>query len=230
LGNPKFSIVIPAYNGEKFLKQAIESALSQTRLADEVIVVDDASSDGTAEIAKSYNEKIKYYFNDKSTGFVDAWNRAISKATSDYVTILHQDDLLHPEYIERIEQALLQYSNIGHFFTACNYIDDSGLIIKEPPGPHSLVPVLYSGRDYSHHYLMGVVSNNHIHRCPGVTTSRALLLNKCSYRKEAGLIAMMIFLQSWALHGRCWYLLPVCKLSFAFGICLCKSGFNGNSG
>jgi len=115
LGNPKFSIVIPAYNGEKFLKQAIESALSQTRLADEVIVVDDASSDGTAEIAKSYNEKIKYYFNDKSTGFVDAWNRAISKATSDYVTILHQDDLLHPEYIERIEQALLQYSNIGHF-------------------------------------------------------------------------------------------------------------------
>lgn len=189
MGNPKFSIVIPAYNGEKFLKQAIESALSQTRLADEVIVVDDASSDGTAEIAKSYNEKIKYYFNDKSTGFVDAWNRAISKATSDYVTILHQDDLLHPEYIERIEQALLQYSNIGHFFTACNYIDDSGLIIKEPPGPHSLVPVLYSGRDYSHHYLMGVVSNNHIHRCPGVTTSRALLLNKCSYRKEAGLIA-----------------------------------------
>ncbi|PKN38349.1 MAG: hypothetical protein CVU62_05715 [Deltaproteobacteria bacterium HGW-Deltaproteobacteria-2] len=189
LNKSTFSIVIPAYNGERFLHCAIASALAQTRKADELIIVDDDSTDGTAEIAKSYGEKIKYYFNDKATGFVDAWNRAISKATGDYITIIHQDDLLHPEYIERVEKALLQFPNIGHFFTACNYIDDSGLIIKEPPRPHSLVPVLYSGRDYAHHYLMGVVSNNHIHRCPGVTTSRELLLNKCTYRKEAGLLA-----------------------------------------
>lgn len=189
MNKSSFSIVIPACNGERFLQCTIDSSLGQTRKADEIIVVDDASSDDTAEIAKSYGEKIKYYFNDRATGFVDSWNRAISKATGDYITILHQDDLLHPEYIERAEKALLQFPNIGHFFTACHYIDASGLIIKEPPCPHSLTPVLYSGRDYAHHYLMGVISNNHIHRCPGVTTSRKLLLNKCTYRKEAGLIA-----------------------------------------
>ena len=186
---PKISIVIPAYNGEKYLRQALESVLNQTRKADEIIVIDDASTDNTAEIARNYGDKIKYYHNDKATGFVDAWNRAIHKATGDFVTILHQDDLLHHEYLERIELAIKQFSLAKHFYAACNYIDASGFVIKEPPLPHFLEPVIYSGRDYAHNYLMGVMSNNHIHRCPGVTTSKFLLINKCSYRKEAGLIA-----------------------------------------
>jgi len=186
-----FSIVIPVYNGERFLRAAITSAIQQTRPADEIIVVDDASKDGSADIANSteFKRRIKYYFNDTPTGFVDAWNRAVSKATGDFVTILHQDDLLHPEYLARIEQAVRKFTKVKHFYSACNYIDGSGLVIKEPPLPHALEPTLYSGADYAHNYLMGVISNNHIHRCPGVTTSRDLLVNICKYRKEAGLIA-----------------------------------------
>jgi glycosyltransferase involved in cell wall biosynthesis len=200
LSIPKLSIVIPAYNGEKYLRQAIESALNQNRCADEILLIDDASTDATAEIARSYGDKIKYHFNDKASGFVDAWNRAIINASGDFVTILHHDDLLHPEYLERIEQAIQQFSLAKHFYTACNYIDASGLIIKEPPMPHSLDPVLYSGTDYAHNYLMGVLSNNHIHRCPGVTTSKSLLMNECSYRKEAGLIADDDFFYRVGLH------------------------------
>ncbi len=81
--------------------------------------------------------------------------------------ILHQDDLLHPEYLANIEKAILRY----------------------PLEPHSPEPVLYSGKQYAHNYLNGVIANNHIHRCPCVTTSRKLLLNECTYRKEAGHIA-----------------------------------------
>lgn len=186
-----FSIVIPAHNGEKYLRLSIESALNQERKADEIIVVDDASTDGTAQVAQSpqYNNGVKYFYNKESTGFVDAWNRSIKKASGDLVTILHQDDLLHPQYLKHIEKALIKYPKVKHIYSACNYIDERGNIIGMPPQPHSIEPVLYTGKTYAHNYLMGVLSNRHIHRCPGVTTSRELLLNKCTYRKEAGHIA-----------------------------------------
>jgi glycosyltransferase involved in cell wall biosynthesis len=184
-----FSIVIPAHNGESFIKQAIDSVLSQIRNAEEVLIIDDASKDTTEKIAKSYGSKIKYNFNQKATGFVDAWNRAIERASGDFVTILHQDDVLHPDYLKHIEKAVVRFPKVRHFYTACNYIDEKGNVIKTPPERHSLEPVLYSGREYARNYLNGVIANNHIHRCPGVTTHRKLLLEKCTYRKEAGHIA-----------------------------------------
>ena len=186
-----FSIIIPAHNGEAFIRQALDSALHQTRRADEVLVIDDASTDRTAEIVRSHNFRgqIKYLYNDTPTGFVDAWNRAVQRATGDFVTILHQDDLLHSEYLENIEKGLIKYLHVRHIYAACNYIDGNGSIIKNPPEPHSLEPILYTGKEYAHNYLTGVLSNQHIHRCPGVTTSRELLLNQCTYRKEAGHIS-----------------------------------------
>jgi glycosyltransferase involved in cell wall biosynthesis len=184
-----FSIMIPAHNGETYIIQAIETALSQSRNADEVVIIDDASTDTTAEIAKGYGSRIKYHFNQKATGFVDAWNRAIELASGDFVTILHQDDLLHTDYFKHIERAVLRFPEVRHFYTACNYIDENGALIKTPLEPCSLDPVLYSGGEYARNYLNGVITNNHIHRCPGVTTSRYLLLKECFYRKEAGHIA-----------------------------------------
>lgn len=185
----KFSIVIPAHNGELFMLAALKSAMNQTRWADEIVVIDDASTDTTAEIARSYGNKITYHFNDKATGFVDAWNRAIHVAKGDFVTILHQDDLLHPDYLTHIEAVLGNFPQVRHFFTGYNYINEHGVITGYSPHPHLPVPVLYTGKEYAHHYLQGVIANRHIHRCPGVTTNRALLLSGCSYRKEAGHIA-----------------------------------------
>lgn len=186
-----FSIVIPAHNGEAFIRHALNSTILQTRRADEIIVIDDASKDKTADIVNSpdIRGQLKYQYNEITTGFVDAWNRAIERASSDFVTILHQDDLLHPEYLANIEKAIVRFPAVKHFYAACNYIDTDGNIIKSPPEPHSLEPILYRGREYAHNYLMGVMSNQHVHRCPGVTTSRELLLNQCTYRKEAGHIA-----------------------------------------
>ena len=184
-----FSIVIPVRNGENYLRLAIQSALNQTRPADEVVVIDDASTDATADIVHGFGSRVKYSYNGKATGFVDAWNRAVDKASGDFVTILHHDDLLHPDYLGHIVKAAVHFPSIRHFYAASNCIDESGAVIKYAPLPHSIEPILYSGRAYAHHYLMGVMSNQHIHRCPGVTTSRALLLYECSYRKAAGTIA-----------------------------------------
>jgi glycosyltransferase involved in cell wall biosynthesis len=185
----KYSIVIPAHNGERYLRSAIQSALKQSRPADEIIVADDASNDGTAAIARWFGDRIQYFYNPQSTGFVDAWNRAVTLASGDFVTILHQDDLLHPDYLDHMENAVLRYPGIRHLYAACDYIDAQGKVTKMPPSPFSPEPVLYSGREYAHNYLHGIITNRHIHRCPGVTTARELLLRECTYRKEAGHIA-----------------------------------------
>jgi len=186
-----FSIAIPVHNGEKYLKATLASALNQKRSADEIIAVDDASTDQSAQILRSpeWGGKIKYIFNEKSSGFVDAWNRVVNYSQSDYVTILHQDDLLDPEYLYRIEQAFKSYPNCKHIYSGYYYIDELGNRIGESPKPHTLIPKVIAGKEYAHRYLDGVVHNRHIHRCPGVTTERNLLLEKCKYRKEAGLIA-----------------------------------------
>jgi glycosyltransferase involved in cell wall biosynthesis len=153
--------------------------------------VDDGSTDKTSDVAQSsvWNGQVKYFCEAKTTGFVDAWNRAVAKATGDFVTILHQDDLLHPHYLAHVEKALQRYPHVRHIYAACNYIDEQGNIIGIPPEPHSLEPILYSGKNYAKNYLDGLITNRHIHRCPGVTTNRDLLLSECTYRKEAGHIA-----------------------------------------
>ena len=186
-----FSIAIPVHNGEKFLAATLASVFNQKRPADEVLAVDDASTDQSSTILQSpeWAGKLRYVFNEHSTGFVDAWNRVIQFTRSDFVTIVHQDNLLEPEYLFHVERALLSYPRCQHIYCGYYYIDAVGSRIGESPSPHLLIPVVRSGKEYAHRYLGGVVRNRHIHRCPGVTTGRRLLLDKCSYRKEAGLIA-----------------------------------------
>ena len=186
-----FSVVIPAHNGEIYLRQALDSVLAQSRSPDEILLVDDASTDGTAGIACSapFAKRIRYVRNARPTGFAAAWNRAAALATGEFVTLLHQDDLLHPEYLSRIEQAREKHPDVEHFYAACLTIDGEGRVVAEPPEPHSEEPVRYTGKEYAQRYLRGVVANRHIHRCPGVTTRRRLLLERCAYRSEAGQLA-----------------------------------------
>jgi glycosyltransferase involved in cell wall biosynthesis len=149
----------------------------------------DKSSDATLEICKEYN--VDLYTNERPTGFVAAWNRAARFSNGDFVTILHQDDLLDPDYLETVEQALMQYPRVGHLYVPCRYIDQHGNIDKRrtPMSKRTASAVLLSGSEYATRYLQGVFTGRHIHRCPGVMTRRELLLNSCQYREEAGHIA-----------------------------------------
>jgi len=187
----RFSIVIPAWNGEAFISQALESVLGQTRPADELLVVDDASTDGTRSIAESsrWSGQVRYVRNDTSTGFADAWNRCARLASGDFVVLLHQDDLLAQTYLWHVGNAVKRFPRARHVYTGCSYINADGLRIGTTPTPHKAEPVLYPGGEYASRYIRGVETNKHIHRCPGVATARSLVIEKCPYRKEAGLIA-----------------------------------------
>lgn len=97
--NPLVSIVIPVYNGENYMREAIDSALGQTYKNIEVIVVNDGSKDRTDEIARSYGDKIRY-FKKENGGVSTALNLAIKNMKGEYFSWLSHDDVYLPEKIE----------------------------------------------------------------------------------------------------------------------------------
>ncbi len=109
--NPLVSIIIPVFNGQNYLKEAIDSALAQTYDNIEIIVVNDGSTDRTEEIAKSYSKKIKYYKKNNG-GVSSALNLAIEKSNGKYISWLSHDDVYYPEKIEK--QINLLSELIGH--------------------------------------------------------------------------------------------------------------------
>jgi glycosyltransferase involved in cell wall biosynthesis len=91
------SVLIPTYNGARHIRPAIDSVLSQSGVGLEVVVVDDHSNDGTADVAESYRDpRIRVIRNPSRLGPEGNWNRALELATGKYVKLLPQDDLLQP--------------------------------------------------------------------------------------------------------------------------------------
>jgi glycosyltransferase involved in cell wall biosynthesis len=108
--DPLISVVIPAYNGEVFLSQAIESAVGQTWPRTEVVVVDDGSTDRSAEIAGSYPVKL---LRQDNRGVAAARNRGVHEAEGDLLAFLDQDDMFQPQKLERQLQALRAQPQAG---------------------------------------------------------------------------------------------------------------------
>jgi succinoglycan biosynthesis protein ExoO len=103
--NPKVSVIIPAYNTEKYISQAIESALTQTEQSVEVIVVNDASTDATLEVVKSFSdERLTLINNEYNRGAGYARNRAIQESRGEWVAVLDSDDWYAPERLEKLLQ------------------------------------------------------------------------------------------------------------------------------
>ena len=108
---PLVSIIIPVYNGSNFLREAIESALSQTYTNIEIIVVNDGSDDAgvTKAIMDSYGDRISSYHK-KNGGVASALNFAVGHMKGDYFSWLSHDDLYHPEKVRSQVQTI---SNSG---------------------------------------------------------------------------------------------------------------------
>ena len=99
--NPLVSILIPCYNAEKWLAEALESALSQTWKNIEIILVDDGSTDGSLAIAKSYESKNVKVIAQENRGASSARNTALKQAQGDFIQYLDADDLIALDKIER---------------------------------------------------------------------------------------------------------------------------------
>ncbi|MCK4960446.1 MAG: glycosyltransferase family 2 protein, partial [Planctomycetes bacterium] len=85
------SVVIAAYNAEKYIQRAIDSVLAQSLPADEIIVVDDGSTDNTGDAVKHYGSKVRYIYQENA-GPASARNTAIEAATGTWIAFLDADD------------------------------------------------------------------------------------------------------------------------------------------
>jgi glycosyltransferase involved in cell wall biosynthesis len=101
----KVSVIIPAYNGDRYIAQAIDSVLTQTYRDYEIIVVDDGSSDRTPKIVEIYGDCLRY-FQQKNQGVAAARNKGLEVATGEYISFLDQDDYFLPEKLS-LQVALL---------------------------------------------------------------------------------------------------------------------------
>lgn len=129
--NNLVSIALATYNGAKYLNQQLDSILNQTYTNIEIIIVDDASNDGTTQIIESYQQthkNIRFHQNDKNLGLLRTFEKAINLSTGDFIALCDQDDIWLPNKIEtllaNIDDNLLIHSD-------AKLIDESNNIIGE---------------------------------------------------------------------------------------------------
>lgn len=112
---PKVSVLMPVYKtDENYLREAIESILSQTFEDFEFLILDDCPEDDREEIIKSYKDKrIKYYKNEKNLGITPSRNKLIDMAKGEYLAVFDHDDVSLPERFEKQVQYLDEHQDVG---------------------------------------------------------------------------------------------------------------------
>ena len=100
--NPIVSVVMPAYNVELYVEEAVRSILNQTFRDFEFIIVDDGSTDRTPEILRTFTDpRIRLLFNEKNEGNYPARNRGCRLARGKYIAVMDADDVALPERLEK---------------------------------------------------------------------------------------------------------------------------------
>src|SRR3982074_2664398 len=93
---PRVSVILPAYNGARFIVAAIESVLAQTRPVDEFVVIDDGSTDDPAKIVDRFRPRGVRLIRQENLGVIGARNRGISETTGELIAFIDQDDAWLP--------------------------------------------------------------------------------------------------------------------------------------
>jgi GT2 family glycosyltransferase len=111
--NDRVSVTIVTYNSGRFIKRCLESVLAQRYANKEILVIDNASSDGTVDILEQFEDRCQIVYNDENIGFAAAQNQAIRATSGDWVLTLNPDVLLLPNFIQALVDAGQFDSKIG---------------------------------------------------------------------------------------------------------------------
>lgn len=132
---PKVTIAIPTYNrAEHFLPKALESALAQDYPALEIIVSDNASSDSTEALLGSLNDERLHYVRQKvNLGATGNFEFCENNATGDYFLLLHDDDMIDPDFVSSCMKAANYRKDIGLIRTGTRIIDEKGVVQQNIP-------------------------------------------------------------------------------------------------
>ena len=130
---PAITIVLPVHNGERYLREAIDSVLAQTYRDFELWVFNDGSTDGTVSIIDSYSDsRVRRFDNPKNLGLVATLNRAFAMVTSPYIARMDDDDIWHENKLE-LQMALLESrADVGVCGTSIHKFGDIDVLCYFP--------------------------------------------------------------------------------------------------
>jgi glycosyltransferase involved in cell wall biosynthesis len=125
--SPEVTVLMTVYNGEKYLRDSINSILNQTFMDFEFLIIDDASIDSSRDIILSYNDlRIKLIKNNKNVGQAESLNRGLQEAKAEYVARMDQDDVSLPLRLEKQVIFLDEHPEVGVSGTFAMFIDGNG--------------------------------------------------------------------------------------------------------
>lgn len=128
--DPLVSVIIPSYNGEKFIGESIESILEQTYENWEIVIIDDASTDHSLEVIKTYKDKrIKLFCNEVNKGIATSTNRGIQESRGEYIALLDDDDIAEKDRLALQVKYLETHKEIDILGGRTTLIDELGEII-----------------------------------------------------------------------------------------------------
>ncbi len=171
----KVSILIPTYNREKYIRDAVVSGLNQTFKDIEIIVVDNHSTDNTWSILQSLadsDQRVKIFQNENKVGPVRNWKCCIDQATGKYGKIIWSDDLIAPNYLEKTVGFLEDNEKIGFVYTGTEIFSD-----KTPQKADSYF-IGSTGIYDCEQYINGVIFNGNYPVSPGCALFRLSDLKK----------------------------------------------------
>ena len=128
---PLISVCIPVFNGSQYIRASVESVLTQTEERFELLVVDNCSTDRTAEILAEYDDpRLRIFKNEHNLGLFGNFNRCTELARGEYIVILPHDDLMLPSLLETFSCVLSSDPNIGSAYSSYFQINSKGEKIK----------------------------------------------------------------------------------------------------
>jgi len=127
---PTISVIIPVYNGEKTIKQTVESVLNQTFKDFELLIINDGSQDATLEIIQAINDERIQVFSYQNSGVSASRNRALTKAKGEFISFIDADDLWTPNKLELQFKALQDNPQAAVAYSWSDWIDESGQFLR----------------------------------------------------------------------------------------------------
>ncbi len=144
MDNPKITVLMPIYNGEKYLQEAIESILIQTFNRFEFLIIDDGSKDNSSEIIQSYaDERIRYIINRKKLGIPESLNKGLQLAQGEYIAHMDCDDISHPKRLEKQVRFMDAHPNVGVCGTWVKVFGKLEATWKFPKTPNEIMASLF---------------------------------------------------------------------------------------
>lgn len=179
---PLVSIIVPVFNGERYLRESLDSILAQTYPRTEIIVMDDASTDGTPGIIASYGDRICHSRQPRNRGIYGNMNDGIAMAKGEYIAIYHADDVYDSKIVEREVEFLQQHRKAGAVFCKDIFINPEG----QERGRFELPAEVRGSRPLEYRVILNALlkHTNHIFRCPSCMVRASVYEELGGYRDQ----------------------------------------------